>query len=547
MSDEIIKLEANGEFPFKFWIEKAVAVDDDKDWIIEGIASTTNIDHDNERMSEDALTAMAASINKDGVPLRVEHQKGDEAIFGKVFKGWVDERKQLHMQARLDKNHPISKVFHHAIKSGTKMGLSVGGFVKRAVKEFSESIGGMVKTFYNVALQEVSVTPRPANYDSWLITKSIAKDVKDAEQYSENMSLRKEFLFENSQLDYLQAFAKSVPDDAWRRVESPEINKNNNSMKKVEGDKKDETTETEKAVTRSEFNSLNKALKDLGGLMAKGFGSIGAMLTKAMDGDAKDQANPDKKKPEDESPTAKDMETPPKEQVNPDEVKPAEEGLVASKAEDDKKDDETTKAEETVDETKEKAETKDDTYDLETVERSIKMLNTLQKRMNKAEDDKKDEETTKAEEDDKKDEETVKAEDETEDETKKAEEDDKKDEETTKAHPLDVLVATMTKTMEALVDRMEKSGKRILGFEKLFIDNLQKNAGLQEEIQKMIKIPGQKKSMAMGVPYMVTKDGHRYPLMAVPEKIEKSDDKTPKDFKSQYKANYSSVAQATRE
>ena len=42
---------------------------------IEGVASTTNVDHDQERMSQEAIDAMLAKINDGGVPLQNEHQK----------------------------------------------------------------------------------------------------------------------------------------------------------------------------------------------------------------------------------------------------------------------------------------------------------------------------------------------------------------------------------------------------------------------------------------------------------------------------------------
>src|SRR5665213_1110182 len=123
MKEKDITLEAVGEFPFTFYIEKAVPLDDGDELILEGIASTTNVDHDKERMSKDALRSMETAINKDGVPLRVEHQKDESAIIGRVFKAWVDERNQLHVRARLDKSHPVSSVLHHSMKNGVKMGL----------------------------------------------------------------------------------------------------------------------------------------------------------------------------------------------------------------------------------------------------------------------------------------------------------------------------------------------------------------------------------------------------------------------------------------
>jgi len=547
MDEKSITLEAVGNFPFTFYIEKAVPLEEGDELILEGIASTTNVDHDKERMSKDALRAMESAINKDGVPLRVEHQKDSNAIIGQVFKAWVDERNQLHVRARLDKNHPVSPVLHHSMKNGVKMGLSVGGVVKRAMKEFVESVGGLVKTFYDVALQEVSVTPRPANYDSWLVAKSIAKDSKDAEQYSESMGLRREFLLENSQLDYLQAFAKSVPDKAWRKVESPEINKNNDTnMEKDKVKKETEDSETEKAVSRAEFTNLSKAVKDLMGLMSKGFENVGALIVKAMDGSAKDANNPDKAKPEDESPAAKMEGGDAKEQVNPDQAKADDPTQQTAKAEDDE--DETKKADDT-DETTKAGDT-DDTYDMETVNRSIATLKSLEKRIKgvkktaaETEDETKkaDEETDETKKADTEDE-TTKADD-TEDETKKADE----EETTTKHHPLDVFVVTVTKMMESVVEKLEKSGRRVLGFEKSFVEDIQNNPEIQAEIAKMVKMPGFKKSVAMGVPYMITKEGKRYALTSAPEKVEKSADEKPQDFKTMYKSKYSSVSPETEE
>ena len=84
--EQNIYLEATGEFTFNFYVEKALASDENEEMIIEGVASTTNIDHDRERMSETALRAMESAINKEGVPLRVEHQKDGTVVIGRVFK-----------------------------------------------------------------------------------------------------------------------------------------------------------------------------------------------------------------------------------------------------------------------------------------------------------------------------------------------------------------------------------------------------------------------------------------------------------------------------
>jgi hypothetical protein len=539
MTEKTVQLEAIGEFPFNFYIEKAIAEETaEKELILEGVASTSNIDHDNERMSEEALHAMANVINEKSVPLRVEHSKSENAVIGSVFKAWVDDRNQLHIRARLDKSHPVSSILHSSMmENGKKMGFSVGGLVKRAVKEFSSSIGKLVKTFYDVELKEVSVTPRPANYDSWCISKSIATTEEEVEK-SRGTAFYDEFLFANPQLDYLQAFAKSVPDEAWQKV-----NKTSMTIIKTEGkDKTEETADATKAVTRGEFATV---VKGIGSLTA----AFKTLVEKLTDDDAQDQHDPKEKKPDPEKVTAKaeddtkdetatKAEEDAKDQANPDEKKPDPEAVAAKTSESDKTDEE-----------KEKASDKTDDYKIETVERSIKSLEALTKRitgMKKAEDKTEDDfKGTEKAEDDKTDTKEKATDDEKKDETEKAE-DEKEEETATKGmHPLDRYVAAVNKTIEAMVDKMEKSGINVLGFRKSVIDSIVNDSVAQKEIKEMMKVPGFKKSMSLGVPYMVTKEGKRYGLTATEvgaPTIEKSrsSDKA-RSFKDVYKSEYSSV------
>ncbi len=517
---ENITLEANGEFPFKFFIEKAVPFDENDELIIEGIASTTNVDHDNERMSAEALKDMATIINEKSVPLRVEHSKDGSAVIGNVYKAWVDDRNQLHIRASLDKSHMVAPLLHSSMKQGAKMGLSVGGIVKRAQKEFVESVGKMVKTFYDVILNEVSVTPRPANYDSWLVAKSITDKEEDGDSFRDS-SLHNEFLFQNPQLDYLQVFAKSIPDKAWKKIN---INKDNNMDKDK---KKEDMTET-KSVSRGEFDALKA-------LISKGFDSVGKAISKMSGDNAMDQHQPDKAKPEDESPAAK-AEDGAKDTNNPSKKKPADESPTA-KAETETEEERTKAEEET--ETKEKTSDKTEDYKLETVERAIKSIDNLTKKIKKTETETETKEKAESEDETKE----KSEEDETETKTKTTKEDEM---ETTKGiHPLDQFVNSVVKAMTAMNEKMEKSGKTVLGFEKSIMETIKNDPVMQEEIAKMMKIPGHKQSVSMGVPYMVTKEGKRYSLSATEigtTEVQKSrDDNKGKTFKDVYKHGYSSI------
>lgn len=512
-----IFLEAQGEFPFKFFIEKAQAVEEAGQLFVQGVASTLNVDHDNERMAKGALISMANVINETTVPLRIEHQKTDEAIVGTVFKAWVDERNQLWVKASLDPNHPAGPLLHKSLKEGVKLGLSVGGLVKKAVRELVESTGRAVKTFYDVQLSEVSVTQRPANYDAWLFAKSITNKKEDVEGLYET-PFYQEFLFDNLQLDYAYQFAKSIPDKAWHKVEK-EI-KNNTNMnkdeikktadetkeetKKTADENKEETTkasedtkeETEKSVSRGEFNTLKSMIE-------KGFNSVAEVMStkfgKGMASEAKDQENPDKNK-ENHEVAAKSSDGA-LDQENPDEKKDTK------KAMDDDKD-ETKKTSD-----KEKGETPDDEYKMKSIEGAIKKMQDIAKG---SED--KEETKEKAMDDDK--EETTKSQ---------------------KAHPLDQFVASITDAMESMNERVEKSGKRIPGLPQAIADIIKGDAEIQASIRGMVNEPGFKKSVTLGVPYMTTKDGKRYQLTA--SSIEKSEKKAVTgSFKDLYKSDFSSVS-----
>jgi phage head maturation protease len=534
-----IILEASGEFPFEFFIERAIPREGaeyiqkhadgsettEKEMILEGVASTTNVDHDHERMSKEALASMEAAINNGGVPLRVEHSKEPEAIIGRVFKGWVDDRNQLHIQAKLDPGHAVSSILYNAMKTGSKMGLSVGGLVKRAVREFVESKGETIKTFYDVDLKEVSVTPRPANYDSWLVAKSIAKNKEDAQRFWE-LPVNSDFLFENPHLDYLQVFAKSVPDKAWRKSE-------NTSMENKD-EKKDETTETGKAtVSRSEFNALKS-------LIAEGFNAV----KKAMETPAKDQVGPDAKK--DDPEVAAKAEGDAKDGTNPDAKKDDPE--VAAKAEagrDGQEDSEGNGSDNKGEREKSEKKDTDDTYELNNITRAIKSINDLTLKMSetdetdmkeKAEDKTDETDTATKAEDDKKDDETA---------TKAEETDEKKDETTKGIHPVDQLAIAVSKALEVMATKMEKAGVSNRGFEKSIINTLRNDQAFQDEIAKMMKVPGAKKSVVRGTPFVTTKDGRSYSLSMTEQGTNLAKSRDSKDFKSEWKSNYSPVSTQT--
>ncbi len=531
--------ESNEGFAFTFYIEKAIVGENpNEDYIIEGVASTTNVDHDKERMSLKSLNTMATIINEKSVPLRLEHQKDDNAIVGQVYSANVDDRNQLWIKARLDKNHPASSLLYKSLKEGVKLGLSVGGRVKKAVRELSEATGNMVKTFYDVILDEVSVTQRPANYDSWLVRKSIANADENLEVYRKS-EIYQEFLFENPQLDYLRTFSKAIPDSSW--VKS--ININNNDMKKAVDETKDEMktkaveeTETkEKAVAETEETKekafpekdetkedTKKATKDekdeettkgfvttksfseFQTMVAKGFNTLTSFLSK-MDTAAMDQVAPDKKKEEavGDKELGKGQGENALDTTNPDKKKDEnvgdkEVGKAAGREgqENTEGDGDVGKAQddETKDETKKAEDKKDDD-----MTKAIRNIETMLKGMT----------VTKS---------------------------------TESPASIDVFVNAITGAMENVTKSMKDKGMSLVGFEKSMVEAIKSDSELQALMKAMIREPGFKKSVVMGNAFYRTKDGQAFKLMSEPlETVKKSATEAPKSFKDAWKSEFGSA------
>ncbi len=551
-----LTLQAQGDFAFTFYIEKAVPLEEDGNLIVEGVASTINVDHDNERMAEDALRSMATMINDKGVPLRLEHNQESAAIIGNVYKAWVDSRNQLWIRAAIDPSHPSGPMIHSSLKQGAKFGLSVGGRVRNAVRELVESTGKMVKTFYDVVLDEVSVTRKPANYDAWLFAKSIKDKDAEVSPYYDS-PLYDKFLFENPQLDYLQQFAKSIPDASWKRINN-DIQKDmskdemkdktekaadekmdeKDTKKAAEGDKKEDDKAEKSFVTKSEFDSFSS-------MVTKGFAGLTSIL-KGMNTTPKETTNPDKALPEDETQQTakgekgekKDEETEKSvedgngtqdgkkiaagnanDQDNPSKTKPKAVGDEARKAsEGDKKDED--KAEKASEGTKEdeKAEKaaddeKPDDYKVKSIGDAIAHITNLSKTMS-------GEKVTKSED--------------------KVEKSEKSD-----VSSIDAFAVSISKFADSIAERFEKSGTRVPGLARMIADEIRGNKEIQSEIMAMSSEPSFKKSRSVsgGVPFMITKYGQKFALTAQPianGEVRKSSSTDGKSFKDVFKSEFSS-------
>lgn len=542
---KVIKI-AEGQFPFRFFV-KAIASEELGKMVVEGVASTPNVDHDHERMAPEALKAMANIINTSGVPLRVEHSQNSNAIIGNVNKAWIDERNQLWIKAVLDESHPAAGILYKGLKEGVKMGLSVGGYVKRATQEMVEGVGKMVNTFYDVLLDEVSVTQKPSNYDARLMAKSFAKSEGEVDALAGAFESN-EFLFHNAigAGDYLQTLRKSIPDSEWKDV-TKSLKDNNNSMEDTEkktkggddtekekttkGSEKEKDTEMTKAVSREEFEALGKNVSEL----VKAVGQLGNSMTSALEKMAKgmgegegalDQRQPEQKKEDPEA--GKDVsKSSGGEALDGEQPKQVKKDPEAGK--DVSKDREKTERGAGADDgndlhgEREKS-AKEDEYDLTTVERAIKRIKSVSDRMGKGDDSEK-EKTTKAEE--------PKSED---TETRKSRKDSPAD--------MDVFVVTVADTIERMEKSMKEGGFQTNHIAKTMINQIRSNPELRKSIVEFMAQPGEKRSVVNGTPFVKMKDGRMFALTLSEqgaERTEKSAQDAPKTFKAMWGAKFSST------
>jgi len=147
---------------------------------LSGIASTTSIDRDEEKMSDTALSMMVSDIKSIGVNLFGNHEHNWENTLGVIKEAELIDR-QVHIGITLDdaSTNPKIPMLLNKLKRGIKLGLSVCGNVESYKWEYDKSVNKKVKVLDKVKIYEVSVVGIPSNADSFLsIPQAITKSYK---------------------------------------------------------------------------------------------------------------------------------------------------------------------------------------------------------------------------------------------------------------------------------------------------------------------------------------------------------------------------------
>ncbi len=132
----------------------------------EGVASSTSLDRQQERMTPRAIQKMA---QHKGLELLPSHGAGPLEELGVIEEAWADNE-QFRVAGRLDGSNPAARRLFEKAASGRQFGLSVGGRVTKAFWRYDEEAGRQVRHIDDVELDHVAVC-RPgaaANPDTYL-------------------------------------------------------------------------------------------------------------------------------------------------------------------------------------------------------------------------------------------------------------------------------------------------------------------------------------------------------------------------------------------
>lgn len=175
---------------FKFFTNTLKAVKKDNTRYIVGVASSTSIDRDGDRMSEAALHTMKSTAEanltiftnhnyvvpddlfgsctnaeikatKDTTPIIVKSEDGTTEI-----ATFSPQQLEVTIKVVSDEVNPKAGQLYKAIEEGVNLGFSIGGVVKKAFNVIDD----LTKKTYNlidaIDLYEISVVSIPANQDA---------------------------------------------------------------------------------------------------------------------------------------------------------------------------------------------------------------------------------------------------------------------------------------------------------------------------------------------------------------------------------------------
>ena len=186
--------------PFKILLYVSKAYEDAAgEWWMDGIASGTKIDLQDDMMSEQATKAMQDQINSGQIPLLRSHWDDWDGVMGFLKQGRVIPGGELGVRVWLDKEMEYCKTLFRRLTGDpdkgiapSKLGLSIGGVVPKGATSTKVIDGRSVRVVDEIRLDHVAVTSRPAYPDAWIEDVEVKDEFARPWMRDVTKSLRKE-------------------------------------------------------------------------------------------------------------------------------------------------------------------------------------------------------------------------------------------------------------------------------------------------------------------------------------------------------------------
>ncbi len=155
----------DNEFRFFLPIEKGGVKEKDGERFVYGVASTEDLDLDQEVVSASGLRKSLDYFLKHG-RIDYDHKSKDEPKFivGEPVAANFDGQNRFHIKGRLYKGMEIAEQVWSLLKAGsTRLGWSIGGKVLKKAMHFDKSLNKFVPKVVEALINHVAITPHPKN------------------------------------------------------------------------------------------------------------------------------------------------------------------------------------------------------------------------------------------------------------------------------------------------------------------------------------------------------------------------------------------------
>lgn len=159
----------DSEFKFFLPIEKAGVAEKNGERHVYGVASTEDLDLDNEIVGACGLKKSLDYFLKHG-RIDYDHKSKDEPRFivGEPVEASFDGQNRFHIHGKLYKGLDIADQVWGLLKAGsTRLGWSIGGKVIKKAMQFDKSLNRFVPRVVEALINHVAITPHPKNVNTF--------------------------------------------------------------------------------------------------------------------------------------------------------------------------------------------------------------------------------------------------------------------------------------------------------------------------------------------------------------------------------------------